>query len=137
MVHEHLWKKSFPSPRVPLWNHQWLPPCTAGAAPRLHPVTTGQGPGVSLGDAEGWKPHNVAVCGWTRCPQVCVLRHVAKIRPVLRQFETNCAHRRPFVAIFGPFLIRIALLEGSKGLFVTRKSRRTWSVRLFPFVRPL
>ena len=42
---------------------------------------------------------------------------------VLGLFDTSCA-----CSIFGPFLGHILEVEGNKGLFVTRKSRRTCSV---------
>ena len=47
---------------------------------------------------------------------------------VLGQFEKYHAQSGPFLVIFGPFLRHIVELEGNKGLFVTRKSRRTRSV---------
>ena len=47
---------------------------------------------------------------------------------VLGRFDTNWAHAGPFLDIFGPFLGHIMDLEGNKGLFVTRKSRRIWCV---------
>ena len=53
---------------------------------------------------------------------------------VLGLFDTNCAHSGPFLAILGPFLGHIVELEGNKGLFVTRKSRRTWSTNRFPSI---
>ena len=43
-------------------------------------------------------------------------------------FDTNIAHSRLFLAIFGPFLGHIVELEGKKGLLVTGQSRRTSSV---------
>ena len=36
------------------------------------------GLGISLGDAEAWKPQKVGGCGWTRCPRNSVLSHVAQ-----------------------------------------------------------
>ena len=47
---------------------------------------------------------------------------------VFRLFDTSSAYSRPCLAIFGPSLGHILEVEGNKGLFVTRKSRRTCSV---------
>ena len=52
---------------------------------------------------------------------------------VLGLVDMNSEHCGPFRAVFGPFLGPIAGLDGFKGLFVTRKSSRTY---LFPFVWP-
>ena len=47
---------------------------------------------------------------------------------VLGLFDTNGAQSGPFLAIFGPFLGHIVVLEGKKGLLVTWQLRRTCSV---------
>ena len=85
------------------------------------------GLGVLLGDSEAWKPQKVGDCGWTRCPRNSVLSHVAQniARSLSPGYWTQTTHIWPFLAIFGPFLGRIVELEGNKGLFVMRKSRRT------------
>ena len=48
---------------------------------------------------------------------------------VLGVVDTKCAQFGPFLVIFGPFLGNIVDLEGNKGCFVTRESRRTCIVR--------
>ena len=53
---------------------------------------------------------------------------------VLPQCDKWCAQFGPFLAFFGFSFGHIAEFEGSKGLFVTRNSRRRWTVRtLFSF----
>ena len=86
--------------------------------------------GVSLGESEAWKPQKVGGYGWTRCPQNSVLSHVAQ--DTARSWFWACLTRTMHIqAIFSPFwavLGHIVELEDNKGLFVTRKSRRTWCV---------
>ena len=36
------------------------------------------GLGGSLGDSEAWKLQIVGGCGWTRCPGISVLSHIAQ-----------------------------------------------------------
>ena len=137
MVREQLWKKSFFSPRGPWWTHRWPPPCAGRAALRLHQVTTAApsdhwygGLGVSLGESEGWKPQKVRGCGWTRCPRNRILSHVAQdtVRAWFRGVGAYCAVFGAFWHLFGPFLGHIVELKGTRGLFDTVKSSRTWSV---------
>ena len=66
-------------------------------------------------------------CGWTRCPRNQTLSHVAQdtARSWFRRAGAHCADFGAFWRLFGPFLGHIVELEGTKGPFVTRKSRRT------------
>ena len=48
---------------------------------------------------------------------------------VLGLVDTKCAQFGPFLVIFWSFLGNIVGLEGNKGCFVTRESRRTCIVR--------
>ena len=82
------------------------------------------GLGVSLGDS------NACGGGWTRCPCISDFelgspRH--NPFSVMGVFDANCAQSGPFLAIFWPFLGHTVELEGNKGLFVTWRSRRTWT----------
>ena len=85
---------------------------------------------VSLGDCEAWKPQKVGGCGWTRCPRNPVLSHVAQgtVRAWLGGVGAYCADFGAFWRLFGPFLGHIVELKGTRGLFDTVKSSRTWSV---------
>ena len=85
---------------------------------------------VSLGNSEAWKPQKVGGCGWTRCSRNSFLSHVAQdtARSWFRGAGAHCAVFGAFWRLFGPFLGHIVELEGTKGLLVTRKSNRTWSV---------
>ena len=88
------------------------------------------GPGGSLGDCEAWKPQKVGGCGWTRCPQNRILSHVAQhtARAWFRGVGARCADFEAFWRLFGPYLGNIVHLKGTRGLFDTVKSSRTWSV---------
>ena len=85
---------------------------------------------VSLGDSEAWKPQKVGGCGWTRCPRISFLSHVAQdtARSWFRGAGAHCAVFGAFWRLFGPFLGHIVELEGTKGPLVARRSSRTWSV---------
>ena len=86
--------------------------------------------GVSLGGFEAWKPQKVGACGWNRCPQNSVLSHVAQdtARAWFRGVGAHCADFGAFWRLFGPFLGHIVELKGTRGLFDTVESSRTWSV---------
>ena len=88
------------------------------------------GLGVSLGDSAAWKPQKVGGCGWTRCPRNRILSHVAQdtVRAWFRGVGAHCADFAAFWRLFGPFLGHIVQLKGTRRLFDTVKSRRTWSV---------
>ena len=88
------------------------------------------GLGVSLHDSEGWKPQKVGGCGWTRCARNRILSHVAQdtARSWFRGVGAHCADFGAFWRLFGPFLGHIVELKGTRGLFDTLKSSRTWSV---------
>ena len=88
------------------------------------------GLGVSLGDSAAWKPQKVGGCGWTRCPRNRILSHVAqdKARSSFRGVGAHCADFGAFWRLFGPFLGHSVELKGTKGLFDTVKSSRTWRV---------
>ena len=85
---------------------------------------------VSLGDSEAWKPQKVGVGGSTRCPQNSVLSHVAQgtARAWFRGVGAHCGDFRAFWCLFGPCLGHIVELKGTRGLFDTVKSSRTWAV---------
>ena len=85
---------------------------------------------VSLGDCEAWKPQKVGGCGWTRCPRNRILSHRAQdtARAWFREVGAHCADFGAFWRIFGPFLGHIVELKGTRELFDTVKSSRTWSV---------
>ena len=88
------------------------------------------GLGGSLGDSAAWKPQKVGVCGWTRCPRNSDLSHVAQ-DTAYSWFRAVGAHGADFGAfwrLFGPFLGHIVELKGTRELFDTVKSSRTWSV---------
>ena len=89
-----------------------------------------RGLGGSLGDSEAWKPQKVGGCGWTRCPRNRILSHVAQdmARAWFRGVGAHCADFGAFWRLFGPFLGHIVELKGTRGLFDTVKSSRTWSV---------
>ena len=88
------------------------------------------GLGVSLGDSAACKPQKVGACGWTRCPRNRILSHVAQdtARAWFRGVGAHCADFGAFWRLFGPFLAHIVELKGSRGLFDTVKSSRTWDV---------
>ena len=45
----------------------------------LQPTGPGYGClGIGKGNFEGWKPPKAGGCGWVRCPQNCVLSHIAQ-----------------------------------------------------------
>ena len=108
------------------------------------------GLGGSLGVSKAWKPQKVGGSGWTRCLRNSDLSHVAqdtprtatfvpvrtlkwlynskKIRPVLG-FGSLVRIAQVFGAfwrLFGLFLGHIVELKGTRGLFDTVKSSRTW-----------
>ena len=61
---------------------------------------------VWLGDSEAWKPQNMGICGWTRCPRNRILSHVAQ-DTACSWFRAIGAHGADFGAfwrLFGPFL---------------------------------
>ena len=86
-----------------------------------------RGLAVSLGDSEAWKPQTVGGCG----PQNQILSHVAQdmARAWFRGVGANCADSGAFCRPFGPFLGHILDLNGTRGLFDTVKSSRTWEVK--------
>ena len=88
------------------------------------------GLGVSLGDSAAWKPQKVGGCGWTRCPRNRILNHVAQdtARAWFRGVGAHCADFGAFWRLFGPFLGHMVQLKGTRGLFDTVKSSRTWDV---------
>ena len=88
------------------------------------------GLGGSLGDSEAWKPQKVGGCGWTRCPRNSVLSRVAQdtARAWFRGAGAHCADFGAFWRLFGPFLGHIVELKGTRGLFDTGNSSRTWDV---------
>ena len=88
------------------------------------------GLGGSLGDSDGWKPQKVGGCGWTRCPRKRISSHVAQdtARSWFRAVGAHGADFGAFWRLFGPFLGHIVELKGTRGLFDTVKSSRTWSV---------
>ena len=94
-----------------------------------------RGLGVSLGDSEAWKPQKVGGCGWTRCPRNWILSHVAQdtARAWFRGVGAHCADFGAFWRLFGPFRGHIVELKGSRGLFDTVKSSRTWDVATASF----
>ena len=107
-----------------------LAPTVRGAGcPLASPIDYWYGGlGVSLGNCEAWKPQKLGGGGWTRCHWNLVSKPLSPkygLFLFLGMFDTNCSHFGPFLAIFGPFLGHIVELDGNKGLFVTRKSRRT------------
>ena len=88
------------------------------------------GLGISLGDSEAWKPQKVGGCGWTRCPRNLVLSHIAQdtAGAWFRGVGAHCADFGAFWRLFGPFLGHVVELKGTRGLFDTVKSSRTWTV---------
>ena len=80
------------------------------------------GLGGSLGNSEAWKPQKVGGCGWTRCPLNSDWSHVAQDR-ARAWFRGVGAH-----SLFGPFLGHTVQLKGTRGLFDTVKSIRTWGI---------
>ena len=88
------------------------------------------GLGVSLGDSEAWKSQNLGVAGGLGALGIGIVATNPRYGQflVLGLFDTSSAYSGPFLAIFGPSLGHILEVEGNKGLFVTRKSRRTCSV---------
>ena len=85
---------------------------------------------VSWGNCDAWKPQKVGGCGWTRCPRNSDLSHIAQdtARAWFRGVGAHCADFGAFCRLFGPFLGHIVEWKGTKGLFGTVKSSRTWSV---------
>ena len=85
---------------------------------------------VSLGEYEDWKPQKVGGCGWPRCPRNSGLSHVAQdtARAWFRGVGAHCADFGAFWRLFGPFLGHIVELKGTRALFDTVKSSRTWGV---------
>ena len=83
-----------------------------------------------MGDSEAWKPPKVGGCGWTRCPRNSVLSHVAQDTACawFRGVGVHCVDFGAFWRLFGPFLGHIVELKGTRGLFDTVKSCRTWGV---------
>ena len=69
-------------------------------------------------------------CGWTRCPRNSFLSHVAQdtARSWFRGAGAHGAVFGAFWRLFGPFLGHVVELKGTRGLFDTVKSSRTWSV---------
>ena len=110
------------------------PLALAGRGPGCPPAAPSDhrygGLGVSLGDSEAWKPQKVGGCGWTRCPRNWILSHVAQdtARAWFRAVGAHGADFGAFWRLFGPFLGHIVELKGTRGLFDTAKSSRTWSV---------
>ena len=110
------------------------PLALAGRGPGCPPAAPSDhrygGLGVSLGDSEAWKPQKVGGCGWTRCPRNWDLSHVVQdiARAWFRGVGAYYAVFGAFWRLFGPFLGRIVELKGTRGLFDTAKSSRTWSV---------
>ena len=92
------------------------------------------GLGDFLGDSEGWIPQKVGGCGWNRCPRNQTLSHVAQdtARAWFRGVGAHCADFVAFWRLFGPFLGHIVELKGTRGLFDTVKSSRTWLVATVP-----
>ena len=84
--------------------------------------------GVCLGNSERWKPQKLGGCGWTRCPQNLVLSHVAQDTARAWFRGAHCADFEAFQRLVGPFLGHIAELKGTRGLFDTAKSSRTWAL---------
>ena len=86
--------------------------------------------GGSLGFSEAWKPQKVGGCRWTRCPRNSDLSHVAQDTPHawFRGVGAHCADFGAFWRLFGPFLGHIVELKGTRVLFDTVKSSRTWNV---------
>ena len=68
--------------------------------------------------------------GWTRCPRNSVLSHVPQdtARSWFRGAGAHGAVFGAFWRLFGPFLGHIVELKGTRGLFGTVKSTRTWNV---------
>ena len=86
------------------------------------------GLGGPLGDFEAWKPQNVGGCGWTRCPRNRILSHVAQDTACswFRAVGAHGAYFGAFWRLFGPLLGHISELKGTRGLFDTVRSSRTW-----------
>ena len=110
------------------------PLALAGRGPSCPPAAPSDhrygGLGVSLGDSEAWKPQKVGGCGWTRCPRNGDLSHVAQdtASAWFRGVGAHCADFGAFWRHFGPFLGHTVELKGTRGLFDTAKSSRTWHV---------
>ena len=66
----------------------------------------------------------------SRCPRNSVLSHIAEdtARAWFRGVGAHCADFGAFWRLFGPSLGHIVELKGSRGLFDTAKSSRTWGV---------
>ena len=130
MVWEHLWKNDFFGPGT-LVDPLLAPAARGLGCPPAPPSDHWYGGlGGSLGDTEAWKPQKVWGCGWTRCPRNSVLRNVAQdtARAWFRGVGAHCADFGAFWPLFGPFLGHIVELNGTRGLFDTVKSSRTWNV---------
>ena len=115
------------------------PLALGGRAPGCPPAPPSDhwygGLGVSLGDSEAWKPQKVGGCGWTRCPWNWDLSHVIQdtAGAWFRGVGAHCADFVAFWRLFGPFLGHIVELKGTRGLFDTAKSSRTWDVATVSF----
>ena len=70
----------------------------------------------------------MGACGWTRSPRNRILKHIAQdtARAWFRGVSAHCADFGAFWRLFGPFLGHIVELRGTRGLFDTAKSSRTW-----------
>ena len=90
------------------------------------------GPRGSLGDSDAWKQQKVGFCRWTRCPRNSDLSHVAQdtARAWFWGVGAHCADFGAFWCLFGPLLGHIVELKGTRGLFDTAKSSRTWGVAI-------
>ena len=66
-------------------------------------------------------------CGWTRCPRISFLSHVAQdtARSWFRGAGAHCAVFGALWRLFGPFVRHIVELEGTKSPLVARKSSGT------------
>ena len=112
-----------------LWGYEML--CVVWSGPNATSPLDG-GLGLSVGDFEGWKPQQVGGCGWTRCPWNLGLSQVPQYMANSQFWGSlaQSAHKfARFLAIFGPFLGDMVELQGNKGRFLTRQSRRTCIVR--------
>ena len=130
MVWEQLWKKKIFAPGT-LVDPPLAPTVRGPGCPPAVPSDHWYGClGVRLGDSEGWKSQKVGGCGWNRCPRNSVLSHVAQdtARAWFRGVGAHCADFGAFWRLLGPFLGHIVELKGTRGLFDTVKSSRTWSV---------
>ena len=154
MVQDHLGKNTFLYPLLThfwsqqdqsevVWKQFWKNFFRPGTLvdPSLAPAVRGPGCppavpsehwygclGVRLGDSEGCKPQKVGGCGWTRCPWNRILKHIAQdtARAWFRGLVKMAQIFGAFWRLFGLFLGHIVELGGTRGLFDTVKSSRTW-----------